>query len=117
MTTTASTAVVIYDPDLVDPEHVALGGFLGGYQGLTRDAYALDLHQFVAFCERRHLGLFDIRRSDIETSAGNSRRSRPGDSDDRSPVVHDHRLLPLRRRGRPHRALPGGPRPPAPHRL
>jgi hypothetical protein len=46
---------------------VALAGFLGGYRGLTRDAYALDLHQFVAFCDRCHLGLFEVRRSDIET--------------------------------------------------
>jgi len=67
MTTTASTAVVVYDPGLVDPEHVALAGFLGGYRGLTRDAYGLDLRQFVAFCEERHLGLFDVRRSDIES--------------------------------------------------
>jgi hypothetical protein len=64
MTTTSSTAVVVYDPGLVDPQHVALAGFLGGYRGLTRDAYALDLRQFVAF---RDLGLFEVRRSDIET--------------------------------------------------
>ena len=67
MTTTASTAVVVYDPGLVDPDHMALAGFLGGYRGLTRDAYALDLRQFVAFCAERHLGLFEVRRSDIET--------------------------------------------------
>jgi integrase len=58
---------VVYEPDLVDPERVALAGFLGGYRGLTRDAYALDLRQFVAFCNQRHLGLFEVRRSDIET--------------------------------------------------
>jgi hypothetical protein len=67
MTTIPSTAVVVYDPDLVDSEHVALAGFLGGYRGLTRDAYALDLRQFVAFCEQRYLALFEVRRSDIET--------------------------------------------------
>src|SRR6202041_2449747 len=67
MTTPASTAVVVYDPALADPEHVALAGFLGGYRGLTRDAYALDLRQFFEFCDRRHLKLFEIRRSDIET--------------------------------------------------
>jgi site-specific recombinase XerD len=66
MTTTASTAVVVYDPDLLDPEHVALAGFLGGYRGLTRDADALDLRQFVAFCGRRNLELFEVHRSDIE---------------------------------------------------
>jgi hypothetical protein len=38
MTTNPSTALVVYDPDRVDPEHVALAGFLGGYRGLTRDA-------------------------------------------------------------------------------
>jgi hypothetical protein len=59
--------VVVYDPDLVDPEHVALAGFPGGYRGLTRDAFALDLRQFVAFCNQRHLGLFEVRRSDIES--------------------------------------------------
>ena len=58
MTTIASTAVVVYDPGLVDPERLALAGFLGGYRGLTRDAYALDLRQFVTFCQTRHLGLF-----------------------------------------------------------
>src|SRR5438445_270628 len=71
MSTIPSTAVVVYDPDLVDPEHVALAGFLGGYRGLTRDAYALDLRQFVAFCAERHLGLFEVRRSDIETFGRN----------------------------------------------
>jgi integrase/recombinase XerD len=67
MTTIASTSVVVYDPDQLDPEHVALAGFLGGYRGLTRDAYALDLRPFVAFCHRRHLGLFEVRRRDIES--------------------------------------------------
>lgn len=66
MTTNPSTAAVVYDPDRAEPEKLALAGFLGGYSGLTRDAYALDLRQFAAFCELRHLGLFDVRRSDIE---------------------------------------------------
>ena len=63
MTTTASTAVVVYDPGLVDPEHVALAG----YRGLTRDADAHDLRQFVASRQSRQLGLFEVRRSDIKT--------------------------------------------------
>lgn len=67
MTATASTAVAVYDPGLVDPEHLTLAGFLGGYRGLTGDAYAPDLRQFVAFCDRRRLQLFEVRRSDIET--------------------------------------------------
>ena len=36
MSTTTSTAVVVYSPGDVDPEHVALAGFLGGHRGLTR---------------------------------------------------------------------------------
>jgi site-specific recombinase XerD len=68
MTTVASTtAVVVYDPGQVDPEHVTLVGFLGGYRGLTREPYPLDLRQFVAFCHRRNLKLFEVRRSHIES--------------------------------------------------
>jgi len=67
MTTTASTVVVVCDPGSLDPERAALAGFLGGYQGLTRDAYALDLGQFVVFWHRRHLGLFEVHCGDVET--------------------------------------------------
>jgi len=66
MSTNPSTAIVVYDPERANPEHVALAGFLGGYRGLTRDAYALDLRQFVALCGKHQLGVFDVRRSDIE---------------------------------------------------
>ncbi len=90
MTTIPSTAVVVYNPDLVDSEHVALAGFLGGYRGLTRDAYALDLRQFVSFCDRRHLGLFEVRRSDIETFG-------------REPGRRRTRQRPNLHRGRRHR--------------
>jgi hypothetical protein len=69
MTTNPSTAIVVYDPERADPEHIALAGFLGGYRGLTRDAYALDLRQFFAFCDEHQLDLFDVRRSNIETYA------------------------------------------------
>ena len=64
--TTTTTAVVPYDPERADPEKLALSGFLGGYRGLTREAYELDLRQFLAFCNRRQLGLFAVRRADIE---------------------------------------------------
>ena len=50
-------------------ERMALGGFLAGYRGLTRDAYALDLRQFVVWCDTQDLRLFDVRRSDIERFA------------------------------------------------
>src|SRR5215207_9204896 len=47
-------------------EQEALVGFLGGYSGLTRDLYALDLRQFAAWCQQRQLALFDVARHDIE---------------------------------------------------
>ena len=40
-----------HDPAcLTDAERVALAGFLAGYRGLTREAYALDLRQFASWC-------------------------------------------------------------------
>ena len=42
MTTTASsTALVMTQPAFTDAERLALAGFLAGYRGLTREAYAL----------------------------------------------------------------------------
>ena len=70
MTTTApSTDVAVVDPTLSDAERYALAAFLAGYRGLTRDAYALDLRQFMAWCEERALRLFAVRRADIECFA------------------------------------------------
>jgi hypothetical protein len=47
MTATAtSTALAIVQPAFTDSERLALAGFLAGYRGLTREAYALDLRQF-----------------------------------------------------------------------
>ena len=51
MTTAApSTALVTIQPVFTDAERLALAGFLAGYRGLTREAYALDLRQFTAWC-------------------------------------------------------------------
>ena len=47
-------------------EEQALSGFLAGYSGLTREAYTLDLRQYVAWCTERSITLFCPRRSDIE---------------------------------------------------
>ena len=68
-TTTSSTAIVRFDPVFADPKRLALGGFLAGYSGLTRDAYELDLRQYVAWCEEHELDLFHVRRADIEEFA------------------------------------------------
>jgi site-specific recombinase XerD len=71
MTTSApSTALATIQPAFTDPERLALAGFLAGYRGLTREAYALDLRQFTTWCRARSLPLFAVRRADIEGSAG-----------------------------------------------
>src|SRR5712671_373037 len=67
MTTAApSTALATIQPVFTDAERVALAGFLAGYRGLTREAHALDLRQFAAWCRARSLPLFAVRRADIE---------------------------------------------------
>jgi site-specific recombinase XerD len=50
-------------------EQLALAGFLAGYSGLTRDAYTLNLRQYVAWCTEHHLAVFGARRADIECFA------------------------------------------------
>jgi site-specific recombinase XerD len=68
MTATAPTAVLVpIQPAFTDAERLALAGFLTGYRGLTREAYALDLRQFTTWCRARSLSLFAVRRADIES--------------------------------------------------
>ena len=61
----SSTELVVVEPDF-SAERFALAGFLAGYSGQTREAYALDLRQFAAWCESQGLRLFAVRRADIE---------------------------------------------------
>jgi hypothetical protein len=72
-TTTISTAVEVRAPRFSAQEEHALVGFLGGYTGLTREAYALDLRQYVAWCTEHRVRLFGARRADIEALAGTLR--------------------------------------------
>jgi len=56
-TTSTSAAVATIEPVFTEPERLALAGFLAGYTGLTREAYALDLRQYAGWCQlcrRRH---------------------------------------------------------------
>jgi integrase len=70
MTTAApSTALATIQPAFTDAERLALAGFLAGYRGLTREAYALDLRQFTTWCRARSLALYAVRRADIESFA------------------------------------------------
>ena len=67
--TTPSAVLVPVQPVFTDAERLALAGFLAGYRGLTRDAYALDLRQFTTWCRMRSVPLFAVRRADIESFA------------------------------------------------
>jgi integrase len=67
--TSTSTAVAIAEPVFTSQERLALAGFLAGYTGLTREAYALDLRQYATWCHQRHIRLFEARRADIECFA------------------------------------------------
>ncbi|MGH9234217.1 MAG: tyrosine-type recombinase/integrase, partial [Acidimicrobiales bacterium] len=69
MTNTPTTNVAVIEPAFSDAERYALAAFLAGYRGLTRDADALDLRQFIAWCEEQNLRLFTVRRADIECFA------------------------------------------------
>ena len=70
MTTAApSTALATIQPAFTGAERLALAGYLAGYRGLTREAYALDLRQFTTWCRARSLALFAVRRADIESFA------------------------------------------------
>src|SRR6201984_1875668 len=65
-TAVPSTALATIQPVFTEAERVALAGFLAGYRGLTREAYALDLRQFTSWCRARSLSMFAARRADIE---------------------------------------------------
>ena len=69
ITATPSTALATIQPAFTDAERLALAGFLAGYRGLTREAYALDLRQFTTWCRTGSLPLFAVRRADIESFA------------------------------------------------
>ena len=66
MSSTMSTALMPVDPCFVDAEELALAGFLAGYRGSTREAYALDLRQFAVWCGNHERRLFEVHRVDIE---------------------------------------------------
>jgi Phage integrase, N-terminal SAM-like domain len=68
-TTSTFTAIAAIEPVFTEPERLALAGFLAGYTGLTREAYALDLRQYASWCQQNHLRLFQARRADIECFA------------------------------------------------
>ena len=73
MSLTSTLPSRISDDVFTNSEALALAGFLAGYSGLTRSAYALDLRQYASFCGSHRLPLFEARRAHIETFARSSR--------------------------------------------
>jgi integrase/recombinase XerD len=68
-TSSLSNVIAVAEPAFTNAERLALAGFLAGYTGLTRDAYALDLRQYASWCQQHHVRLFDARRAEIESFA------------------------------------------------
>ena|SRR5690242_20471700 len=99
MTTAApSTALTMIQPAFTHAERAALAGFLAGYRGLTREAYALDLRQFTSWCRVRSLALFAVRRADIEGFAREAGSDGPCPGHRHPPSVSHCRVLQVRRR-------------------
>jgi site-specific recombinase XerD len=61
-----STTIAVRAEVFTTEEEQALVGFLAGYGGLTREAYQLDLRQWVQWCAEHQLALFAARRANIE---------------------------------------------------
>src|SRR5262245_58603604 len=69
MATTSTSTALAVEAVFTERERLALAGFLVGYTGLTREAYALDLRQYASWCQQHQLRLFQARRADIECFA------------------------------------------------
>jgi site-specific recombinase XerD len=64
-----STVELVPFGALFSPARVAVAGFLAGYSGRTREAYALDVRMFGQWCSEGHLDLFAVTRAHIELYA------------------------------------------------
>lgn len=87
---------------------VAMGGFLAGYSGKTLEAYALDMRQWSQWCLDHDLDLFEVRRAPSRTVRPLAGGNRPGEIDNCSAVVDDHRVLPVLHRRATDRPFTGG---------
>ena len=88
-------ALATIQPAFTDAERLALAGFLAGYRGLAREAYALDLRQFTSWCRGLVTGLAAVRRADIESLPG-SWRPGAGPAHRDPAAVHHRRVLQVR---------------------
>jgi hypothetical protein len=104
-TAAPSTALATIQPAFTDAERLALAGFLAGYRGPTRDAYALDLRQFTTWGRARFLNLSAVRRADIEGSARHLQARGRARATVTRRLCTTAGVLPVRRRAR----TPGSP--------
>ena len=104
-TTSTSRAVAAVEPVFTGAERLALAGFLAGYTGLTREAYALDLRQYVSWCQQRGIRLFQARRTDIECFARDmeARGRARATITRRLCTIRDDRMLRARQRSKAQR--------------
>ena len=67
-----TTEVTSFVPAVVSPDfdsfavRQAIAGFLVGYGDTTRQAYSLDLRQWLQWCDEHELLVFEVRRAHIE---------------------------------------------------
>ena len=62
-----SATVMIPEPmPMFGPVQLAAAGFLARYSGRTRDAYALDLKTYFAWCAARGTEVFEMTRPHVE---------------------------------------------------
>ena len=64
-----SSSVVLYDPHTTDREVIAAARFLARYSGRTLEPYTLDLRSSESSWREHGIGLFDVRRAEIERYA------------------------------------------------
>ncbi|HZY31168.1 MAG TPA: hypothetical protein VFF86_05940, partial [Candidatus Methylomirabilis sp.] len=92
-------------PALVSPDfdsfavRQAVAGFLAGYGDTTRQAYSLDLRQWLRWCDNHDLRVFDVRRAHIELFCPQSRTRRQSKSNRRQAAIDGGRVLPILFRG------------------
>ncbi|MEI6497916.1 MAG: hypothetical protein WCO88_14745 [Actinomycetota bacterium] len=67
--TTTTLLSRFHDEVFTDPETLALAGFLAGYSGLTRTAYALDLRIYAGWLATHDIRLFAAKRAHTEALA------------------------------------------------
>jgi hypothetical protein len=92
-TTSTSTSIVPVQLVFTAAERLALAGFLAGYTGLTREAYALDLRQYASWCQLRDLRLFQARRAGHRVLCPRSGSEGPGPGHHHPAAVHHRRVL------------------------